>query len=394
MRAVLAILLLFGVSHAATIEEVVAQAMRNNPTLQSFTLRAEKFALEAKREGLWSDPVLGAGINDIQFERPFERDLEPMQTHALTLSRQIPTNGKLALKSAIPDQSRKITLLKRDAYKRMLRAKVLELSYRYIIMHKKAQIVKKRIANLQKMHHVLTYLYESSKIARPELLRNSSRIAQNRLTLQNLRYRKQEALLELEKLTFTPVKRLSDNLRLPEVSLDINQSIQHHPALTALKEQIIRNKKRIALQEARRTPDVKVGVGYYQRDGRPDYMSVNFSMPLKIGGEERIARQTYLTEEKILRLKLKNLRYTMQKEAQNLLLSLRTARQNLSVIDRRLLPLSRKLEKLFRLYARTRDSHTLKIYQNRDDYLKLQLRKLDETLRLFTAISKLSYYKD
>ncbi len=394
MRTLLLALVLLSFSHAATVEEVVAQTLQNNPTLQTYTLRAEKFTLEAEKNGLWDDPVLGAGINDIQFERPFERDLEPMQTHALTLSQTIPTRGKRSLKSAISEEDRKIERQKQEAYKRLLRSKVLELSYRYIITGKRIGILTKRIANLRRMHKVMTYLYESSKVPRTALLQNRSATEEARLTLQKLHYQKKRTLLEIQKLAFIPVTEISGALTPPKVSLDIDQSVQKHPSVLALRAAVAQNERRIALEEARQTSDLKVGVGYYQRDGRPDYMSVNFSMPLKIRGKEEIARKEWLLEQKILRLKLKNLRHTMRHEAENLLLAYQTAKRNLKRIDQKLLPLSRQQGRLFRLYARTRDNHTLKIYQNRDDYLKLQLLRLDEMQQLFDTYAKISYYKD
>jgi len=388
------LVLLFLNLKAISIQDAVALAHQNNPDIKSFDITSKSFYLDATKQSIWSNPVLGVGVNDIQFKKPFNRNLEPMQTQFITISQVIPTGGKLALKRDISLQDAKIQSLKKEELKRVLSAKIVELSYGYLIAQDKIAVIKKAVQNLKEQKKISTYLYESSKKDFLSILDIDTKLESLKLKLEDLLYTKQSLLLAIEKLSFVKIKDIKDSLKVKSIFIQQSKSINTHPTIKILKRMIDKTTLQTKLEIAKKTSDIKVGLGYFNRDGFDDYVSINFSMPLKLSKREDISIKQKKLQKKTLLIKLKSTKHQMQQDIKNLLLGLKRSRKNISLIDEKLLHINSQKEKIITVYEEQKSFGALKKLQNRYKRYELKLLKLKELEHFFKAYSRLSYYKE
>ncbi len=90
MRTFLFILFTLSILQAQSINQLIQQSLK---TIQH-RLSAMDERIEKSRQ--WANPDLSFTINDIQFEDPTNRSLEPMQYNAVNYQQKFPWFGKLA----------------------------------------------------------------------------------------------------------------------------------------------------------------------------------------------------------------------------------------------------------------------------------------------------------
>jgi len=113
MKTIYATLLLTLVLNAQTLQETIDYSIQNNYQLQILDEEASIVHEQKAIEGLWDDPILRAGINDLQSDKPFSRNVEAMQNQFIGLSQTIPLSNKLEVASQI--EGEKIKLLEQRA---------------------------------------------------------------------------------------------------------------------------------------------------------------------------------------------------------------------------------------------------------------------------------------
>jgi outer membrane protein TolC len=210
--------------------------------------------------------------------------------------------------------------------------------------------------------------------------------------VQELLYIKEQIAREIEKLSFVTIKDIEAKSFIKKFKIDTYKAINSHPTIRALEQKIESIKSQIELEKAKKVADIKVGIGYFNRDGFDDYASINFSMPLKITDRESINIKQKRLELNILNLKLKNSKYIMKKDIANLKKWLNKSIKNIKILDKRVLKTNSQLKTLIKEYAKTTDSNSLKLYKNQNRKIELELLKIDEMILYYQAYSKLLYY--
>jgi hypothetical protein len=352
----------------------------------------DRYELESKNSLILDDPVLGIGINDISFSKPLRRDLEPMQTHYITISRVIPTTDKLDIKSDLSKMDAQIEAERKEEFKRVLTSKIVELSYGYILTKRKIKLVKKSIGILKKEQKLLNYLYESSKISQEPLFKIKNEIELKRFKLEDLIFKKEKLLNEIEKLSFTSVDDIEAKIDVKRVYFDNDSIIESHPAIKALELAIKKIKKRIKLEKAKKSPDVRVGFGYFKRDGFDDYANINISLPLKVTDREDINIDKERVELNLMRIRLKNSKHTMKKDITNLKRWMQKSIKNIRRLDKKVLKINANRESVIKKYMESKYSDSLQLFKNQNRKIEYRLLKIDEIFLYAKAYSKLLYY--
>ena len=117
MKKITIILALSLSLQAQTLQETIDYSIQNNYQLQILEEESSIVSEQKEIEGLWADPILKAGINDLQSERPFSRNVEAMQNQFVGLSQTIPLSNKLKVASLIEEEKLKLIEQRKEALK-------------------------------------------------------------------------------------------------------------------------------------------------------------------------------------------------------------------------------------------------------------------------------------
>ena len=142
--------LLVSSSFAISLDEMVDNALQNNQNLLSIekaiSIADENIKLSTK----WKNPTLTLGVNDIHFDEPKRRDLEPMQAQYIGFSQVIPVGNKLDIKKSIAKKDKNIITYSLEDKRLILESKIYELSYNILIAEQKLILLNKFQKNIKK----------------------------------------------------------------------------------------------------------------------------------------------------------------------------------------------------------------------------------------------------
>ena len=276
---------------AQTLQEVIDYSQQNNYQLQILQEESEIIDREVDIVGAWLDPVLNAGINDIQAIRPLSRNEEAMQNQFITLSQAIPLNNRLEIASDVEKEK----LLVVEQKKEVLNVNIAFGVRKAFI---EAQYAK---SNLKILDNYIAFLKTPMS-----LLVNLSAVEKNSVEkyiktqlLQKTYQFQREAWLRNIEVAKERVE-LIGNMQIDDFSDEVVLKEYHRRTLEELLSMLEMNSpelqmrdalknvanKGIELARAKEQTDFTVTGGYYQRFDRNDYVSVAVSFPLYIHNKQ------------------------------------------------------------------------------------------------------------
>ena len=349
-----------------TLQEVIDYSIQHNFQIQILEEESKIVEKQAQIEAVWSDPVLKAGLNDIQAVHTLSRNQEAMQNQYVTLSQAIPLNNRLELASDV--EKEKLLLFKEK--KNILNTNIAFAVREAFIA---AQYSKK---NLKILEHYITFLKKPlnllielsaverdsvAKFLKTQLLQKSYQF-QKQSWQQNIQMAKER----IELIGNIEIDEFSDEVLVEDYlsqNLDdlIAQLEMNSPQLKMREVLKKVANKGVALAKANEQTDFTVTGGYYQRFDRNDYVSVSLSFPLYIH-----KKQANKTVQAMRKSNIENLSY------QQLALELR---QQLKI----------------EFYQLKQYSQELKILK--ENSVKIQQLITNAKLSLSGGASLLSYYE-
>jgi len=388
MRTLLLIILSFTTLQALSFEGMmkIVKHKSHDITLLERNIQQAKYNLQLASK--WENPTLSVGMNDIQLRDMSNRSLEAMQTQYITLSQTIPTNSKLsiAMKIAAHDRTIKAYLLQDKILQ--LRALLHEYLAQRMIVLKKLALIKEYKANitqLQKLYAQLTKVNSSSHFRAIE-----SDIALSRLKIQeqSLQSTLKILHLQIEKLLYQKVRKISFTpMRLGKLR------ISTHPFILAQKAKIHQDSSRVEMAKAKKIPNIKLNLGYFNRTDREDYLSVSASMPLPIYGREEIE----VEKAKLARLQrydeLEIAQNTMQATMKILKTTMHSSYANYKRIQKEIVGHKKYLQKLLGGQIVPSEVDSSMVISSINAAIAEELLALDELSRYYSAYSQLTYFK-
>jgi len=288
------ILLFFFISlslYAQSLQELIDYSKQNNYQMQILQEESEIIEREADIVGAWEDPVLKAGVNDVQAVRPFSRNEEAMQNQFISLSQAIPLNNRLELASDV--EKEKLVVLEHK--KEILNVNIAFGVKKAFI---EAQYAK---SNLKILDDYIDFLKTPMN-----LLINLSAVERNSVEkyiktqlLQKNYQLQREAWLKNIEIAKERIE-LIGNIKIDDFSDELILKNYHYKTLEELLSLLEMNSpelhmrdslknvanKDIELARAKEQTDFTVTGGYYQRFDRNDYVSVAVSFPLYINKKQ------------------------------------------------------------------------------------------------------------
>jgi len=332
---------------AQTLHEVIEYSLRNNYQLQILQEESEIIGRQADIESTWSDPILKAGINDIQAEYPLSRNVEAMQNQFIAISQTIPLSNRLELSSMIEKERQKVIEENRD----MLRVNIAFGIRKAFIEARNAQdnlnILDEYISFLQTPLSLIVNLSaieknSVEKYIKTQLLQQSYKL-QRENGLQRIAIAKEriELIGNLKVDDFSDEVVLKHYHLIPQDKLLIELE-KHNPELKivlALKDVA---GKGIELAKAKEQADITVTGGVYQRFDRNDYLSFSVAMPLFIHGKQKDKRVQAIKRANIQDIKYRKTKVELEQRLKITLHQIKALYQEREILEES----NRKIDRL------------------------------------------------
>ncbi len=276
---------------AERVQEVIDYSIQNNYQLQILQEESAITDREIEIVGAWADPILSAGINDVQGVRPLSRNLEAMQNQFVTFSQAIPLNNRLEIASDVERDKLLVIEGKREILKVNIAFGVRQAFIEAQFAKKSLSILDEYIAFLQTPLDLLVELSaieknSVEKYIQTELLQKSYQL-QRAVWLRTIEVAKER----IELIGNMKIDSFSDEVVFEDYQ---NQSLKellsildsNSPELHMRESLKTVSNRAIELARAKEQTDFTVIGGYYQRFDRNDYISLSVSFPLYIHNKQ------------------------------------------------------------------------------------------------------------
>ena len=333
---------------AQTLQETIEQSIMNNYQLQILEEEQGITQEQADIEGFWADPTVQIGINDIQTDKPFSRNIEAMQNQYVSFSQSIPLSNRLQVASKLEKEKVKVIEVRKEALK-------VEIAYgirkAFIDAHysqKTLKILDNYITFLRKPMRLLINLAAVERNSVEQYIQTELLQKSYQLQRQNSLQRIEIAKEQVELIGNFEIDSFSDEVKLKHYEQsDLEQlfeKVQESPTLgvaTALEEVA---KRGVELAQEKTQADITVTGGVYQRFDRNDYVSFSVAYPLYTHGKQQ--------KQKVQAMKRANIQeLTYQKTSVELEQGIKIALHELKALNGELKVLKESRVKINKLIA-------------------------------------------
>ena len=348
MRLLLYILMTFSLLQAESIKQLIDYSFKKHPSLQTIQHHLSAMDMRIEKSKNWSNPELILNVNDIRFDDPTNRSLEPMQYQAVNYKQRFPWFGKMDARESFTRAQKKIIADSYSISKVKLAENIRTTAYTILEIKERIRIVG-QYERLTKQNITLYDAY----ISTDSKSHSNSMSAELLLSRLHIRAERYKAVLKSQeaKLAYLVQKKhvvVSDSFRMVKPR-PLGYYLSHLEKNPAFKQTLSKTKLANANSEMKAldvNPDPFVQVGYFNRDSYEDYASiaVGFSMP--IFGSEKL--ETEAARKDVLAAKSASLdyRYALESEIRVSYAKMKEAYSIYRIIHNDSLP---KLQHMFEL---------------------------------------------
>ncbi len=390
MKKLLLALLFASLTYGQSLETLLLKVKRQNLELQeaqeAIMIGDEKTELA----DTWDNPLLGLGANDLLIDDISSRDREPMQTQFVTLSQKIPLGGKVALKRGIAMAEKEIVDSRYHDKLLGVASALHGYAYKVAIIEKKLALIARYQRNVKRLRVLLTKRFEVGKS--PQSAIEDTKILSKKLTIKQrkLLTMKRAFLYKIEALVYENVTSVEAPLLMDKhVDVDLDK----HPIMIGENLKLQKARESLKLAKANKTPDVKVGIGYFQRVDRSDYLALNAGFELPVRGKEALKVKIALLKASQAKKRLSSQRFKFQREVDILKELMADSQENYRIIKQEILPKKRHIARLLEQEIFTKQSSTTTLLINLNESIVLELDAYEEMDSYFSAYARLVYFE-
>jgi len=270
------------------LDELVAEALANNPGVQSALKRVEALRRRAPQARSLPDPTLEVGwMGNL---KPFGvmRD-DPSSYRGVSVQQSIPYPGKLRLRGDIASKEAEAAWWDYEAARRQVVAEVKVAYFEYAYYHQATDITLKNKDLLEKLARIAQARYEVGKGIQQDVLKAQIEVSRLRQRLTVLEQQKRTAQVRINTLLARdPETPLADPMPLAKTelarSLDELYQLARENDTGLQREQRRIERGELAVNLARKDyyPDLGVGYSYWNRPLIRDMHGFTFSLNLPV----------------------------------------------------------------------------------------------------------------
>lgn len=383
--------LLVSSSLAISLDEMVDNAFQNNQNLLSIekaiSIADENIKLSTK----WKNPTLTLGVNDIHFDEPTKRDLEPMQAQYIGFSQVIPVGNKLDIKKSIAKKDRNIISYSLEDKKLILESKIYELSYNILILEQRLILLHKFEKNIKKIEKLSNALYSHGKSNQNEILNAKIAYSNIQIQKQNLKNSIDNLYIKLEQITYKKVDKIDASLDVKELVLSMD--IQNHPKIKMQKINTNKYEDLSNLELENERGDIKLNLAYFNRDDKyKDYANISVNIPLSLYKTEKIKAVKAKIKAKEISNKLEDVKQNFKTELRILQNNINNAYYKYELIQNSIIPLKIKMQRNIENYNSLQGLKPQMAIRNLNELITYELKSYDHLKEYFLNYSKSKYY--
>lgn len=274
---------------AQSIEQIIELSVKHHPSLQAIEHRLSAIDDLIAESQNFSNPDVSMTLNDIQFDDPSNRSLEPMQYTAVSIQQQFPWFGKRHARKSFVEAQKSVML---DSYQsakiklaetiRITAYSIKELEARIKIIDRYKVLAKQNVA---------LYTAHTSTQNKSHTNSMSASLMLSKVKIREQRYKTllKSQKAKLKYLVQGRVSDISDSLQIKQPKplgsyLSKYQNNPNYQRKVSQKALAVANQ---TLQDLSITPDPYVKVGFFNRREHPDYASVTVGISLPLYGSEK-----------------------------------------------------------------------------------------------------------
>ena len=305
VRMLVCVILLFGLSSlcspvlASELDELVQEALTNNPDLAAMKSRWEQSSYKIPQVGSLNDPILSFAFSNYPSD-DFSSDTAPMTGNEVKLAQMFPFPGKLENRIALAsEQAKWFEAAYYDSHYQVAR-KVKDAWYRLYYKQKAIDVVERNMKLVDDIIRLTEVRYETGAGLQQDVLK--AQVKRSDLMDQLISLQQQKAVIEseLNRLLNRPAGTfiVPGNLDLPrtDVTLDEFQraGLEKRPMNEAYQALVKRYRYQKKLADLDDYPDVTLwGSWRFRDDNLPDegtdFVSAGVSFNLPVYREKRRA---------------------------------------------------------------------------------------------------------
>ncbi|HIP02065.1 MAG TPA: TolC family protein [Campylobacterales bacterium] len=376
--------------YGQSLEVLLLKVKTQNVDLQELQERIMIGDEQVALADTWENPTLGLGVNDLLIDDITSRDLEPMQTQFITLSQKIPMGDKTALKKGIASVDKDIVSALYAQKLSRMRAALSGFAYKVAIIEKKLALISEYQYNVKKLKLLHAKRLEVGKSTQSAV--EKAKILEKNLVVKKrkLSTMKRALLYKIENLVYEDVTSVEVSLSLDK-QVDID--IKSHPIMIVSDLKVQKATQTLKLARANTMPDVKLGVGYFQREDRSDYLALNVGFNLPVRGKEERAIKIALLKESQAKKALKSQAFKLQREVDILKELMADSLKNHYIIKKEIVPKQHYIQKLLEREIFTKNTSATALLTNLNESIVLELEAYTEMDSYFEAYAKLVYFE-
>ncbi len=348
MRILLYILVTFSLLQAESIHQLIGQSLKKHPSLTAIQHRLS--AMDARIAGSrnWANPELALNINDIRFDDPSNRGLEPMQYQAINYKQRFPWFGKIDAKETFTRAQKDVIVDSYDIARVKLAEEIRTTAYTILEIKERIRIV----GQYERLTKQNIALYDSY-ISTDSMSHSSSMSAELLLSRLHIRAERYKAVLKGQeaKLSYLVQRKhvsVSDVFRMnkPQSLGYYLSKLERNPAFRqTLSQSKVANANR-DMKALEVNPDPFVQVGYFNRQEYEDYASVSVGFAMPIFGTEKLATEAARKDALAAKSASLDYRYALESEIRVNYAKMKEAYSIYNIIHNDSLP---KLQHMFEL---------------------------------------------
>lgn len=276
--------------YAESINQLIDLSLNKHPSLQTIKHRLSAMDERISKSRNWSNPELMLNVNDIRFDDPTNRGLEPMQTQALSYKQRFPWFGKIDAREHLSRAQKSVILDTYDVAKVKLAEEIRITAYTIFEIKERIRIVK-LYEKLTKQNIALYDAYSSTD----SMSHSSSMSAELLLSRLHIRSERYQAVLKSQeaKLAYLVQKKnihISGKLYMKKPN-SLGYYLNKLPKNPAYRRMLSQSKVANANRDMKAlevNPDPFVQVGYFNRQEYEDFASIAVGFELPIFGSEKL----------------------------------------------------------------------------------------------------------
>lgn len=301
VKVALALSVIAVLSHAESVEALIRQALKNNPTLIGAQTRVEQSRYQKEISRNFDNPSLQLQVNDIQTRDITNRSLEPMQFEGISLQQKIPFAGKRDLRYEDAQAQEVYTGLSLNQSKALLSSEIKKEAYRLWQIGEEERIYHDFETIVRQNGDLYTALSSSAAAGRHMGIMSSQMdLSQIKIIQADLAQEKERSYANLSQLCAKRVEKVDVDLSMGQIEPieSYEKSLENNFGYRAKDAQLKSAGVQLRQSQLEAYPDVTVQAGYSRRESFYDFWNIGINIPLPIYGTESVKEQ--INREKVL----------------------------------------------------------------------------------------------